>query len=112
MTDKQPNALELADALDFPDTDELEQALELRRQYEEIEALQQDVKKFLEAASCERDVRLLLRNAVDTIKADEALLRQALELLEWEYGLSHHLVFAIKERLTGDSLSPNHTKES
>jgi hypothetical protein len=28
------------------------------------------------------DLRLLLRNAVDTIKADEALLRQALEMLE------------------------------
>jgi prefoldin subunit 5 len=52
---------------------------ELRRQYEEIEALQQDVKKFREAASCERDVRQQLERAIE---ADEALLRQALDCLE------------------------------
>jgi hypothetical protein len=46
----------------------------------EIEALEADAKKFHEAASCERDVRQQLER---TIEADEALLKQALNALEW-----------------------------
>jgi uncharacterized 2Fe-2S/4Fe-4S cluster protein (DUF4445 family) len=52
---------------------------ELRRQHDEIEALQADVKRFREAASCEREVRQQLERAIE---ADEALLRQAVDRLD------------------------------
>jgi hypothetical protein len=75
-------------------------AAELRRQYEEIEALQADVKKFREAASCERDVRQQLERIVE---ADEALLRQALDCLECHADIgikgAEKIIDAIKERL-------------
>jgi vacuolar-type H+-ATPase subunit I/STV1 len=75
--------------------------VKLRRQYEEIEALQQDVKKFREAAFCEREVRRQLERIVE---ADEALLRQALEALviNGSLGLTpaiQEAITAIKERL-------------
>jgi hypothetical protein len=106
MTDKQPKALSLADWLEHRQRVMLQNsqaADDLCRQYQEIEALQQDVKKFREAASCERDVRQQLER---TIEADEALLRQALEAMVETFDCTHeacglplNAIEAIRKRL-------------
>ena len=123
MTDKQPKALMLADALLEPvvlDKHAMQAAAELRRLHSELEATDrqvniltdalhnanEDAKRFREAASCEREVRRQLERHVDALEDQvktldlrcaqgyaigrqsgredcEALLRQALEALEY-----------------------------
>ena len=96
-------ALRLADELEQYATSGIEKevAREVRDLIREREALREDVQRFREAAHCERETRRQLERHNELLEAslkeartlmegyaevkakDEALLRQALEALEW-----------------------------
>ncbi len=126
MTDKQPEAMRLANLLDnevTPEGVEREAATELRRLHAENQGQAeriQDIYKQLNdtekevddlraelheeakinGAGAERELRLMaeLDEAKRIALRDEALLRQALEALEASLGWPH-VIEAIKERL-------------
>lgn len=125
MTDKQPRALVLADALAWNESREAEQAAdELRRLHAENEALRHANARYGQREDwwnrrmfdMEQRYMSLVKSVADglalqvpnitltTASADEALLRQALEALECHADLgikADKAITAIKERLDG-----------